>query len=129
MMMKTRPIRTIEDLRRQQDLLRSELTKHELELNSSWIYLKTNYKQLVWKEINPLKGNKILNVALDMLQPGLLPVIAEVAKGTAKGSPLNTKVLGSSLKFIVASIGIKWLRKWLDLKQEETPEESTEMKG
>lgn len=129
-MMKTKPVKTIDDLRRHQDLLRMKLDKHEADLNNSWVYLKTNYKQLVWKEINPFKGNKILNVALDMLQPGLLPIISEVAKGSAKGSPVNTKVIGSSLKFVVASLGIKWLKKWLDLKQEkaegETPERGNE---
>lgn len=128
--MRTRRIRTIEDLRRHQDVLRSQVEKSELELNNSWLYIRTHYKQMVWKEVNPFKGNKVIDVALNMLQPGLLPVLTEVARGTAKGNPVNTKVLGSSLKFIVASVGIKWLKKWLDLKQEEsTASETPERKN
>ncbi len=126
--MKTKPIRTIDDLRRHQDLLRLKVEKHELELNSSWLYLKSNYRKMVWKEINPFKGNKALNIALDLIQPGLLPVITEVAKGATKGSPVNMKVVGSSLKYVVASLGIKWLKNWLELKQEKDDSADQEQK-
>lgn len=123
-MMKTKSIRTIDDLRYHQEVLRLQVEKKEQELNNSWLYLKSNYKKMVWQEVNPFKGNSILNTALDLIQPGLLPVITEVAKGSAKGKPINMKVLGSSAKFVVATLGIKWLRKWLDLKQEETEAEN-----
>jgi hypothetical protein len=122
-MMKTKPIKTITDLRHHQEVLRANIEKHETELNNSWLHLKTNYGRMVWKEINPFKGNKPLNMVLDLLQPGLLPVITEVIKGSTKGNPLNLKVVGSSLKFMVASLGIKWLRKWLELKQDADQEE------
>jgi hypothetical protein len=117
--MKTKPIKNLHDLRYHQELLRLQLSNQEQELNNSWVYLKTNYKKMVWQEVNPFKGNSVLDTALGLLQPGLLPIITEVAKGATKGKPLNLKVLGSSAKFMVATLGIKWLRKWLDLKQEE----------
>jgi hypothetical protein len=123
-MMKTKPIKTIDDLRRHQDLLKMKLESRAEQLSHSWTYARGNYKKLVWKEINPFKGNGALNIALDLIQPGLLPVIAEVAKGSVKGQPLNVKVLGSSLKYAAASLGIKWLRKWLEVKQDDSHEEA-----
>jgi hypothetical protein len=117
-MTKARPIRNLEDLRWKRQELRLQVEKHEQDLGESWKSLQANYRGMIWKEVNPFKGGKVLNMALDLIQPGLLPVIAEVAKGSVKGNPLNLKVLGSSLKYAAASFGIKWLRKWLDKKQE-----------
>ncbi len=75
---------------------------------------------MVWNEINPFKNSSVLSTAVGWLQPGLLPVVAEVVKGTAKGNPVNLKVLGSAAKYAVASIGIKWLRKWIEGNEEES---------
>ncbi len=58
--MKTKSIKTIQDLRHQQEVLRLQITTKEQELNDSWIYLKSNYKKMVWQEVNPFKGNSFL---------------------------------------------------------------------
>ncbi len=124
--MKRRSIKTYSDLKHEQSLLRMQLQNKEAQLLDSWGYLKSNYKKMVWKEINPFKGSSILNTALNLIQPGLLPVIAEVAKGTVKGSPINMKVVGTTAKYAIASLGIKWLRKWLDSKDEIETEKPNE---
>ncbi len=119
MTMKKRNIQNLSDLRHEQSLLRMQLEAKEKQLAESWTYLKTNYKGMIWNDINPFKNSSVLSTALGWLQPGLLPVVAEVAKGTAKGNPVNLKVVGSAAKYAIASIGIKWLRKWIDSKETE----------
>jgi hypothetical protein len=122
-MMKNKSIKNLNDLRQYQEILKLKLDSSNNQLAQSWTYIKTNSFKLVWREINPFKGNKGVNMVLDLIQPGLLPVIAEVAKGSVKGNPLNLKVLGSTLKYAAAQFGIKWLRKLLDSKPEETVEQ------
>jgi hypothetical protein len=78
---------------------------------------------MIWEQINPFKHSSVLSTALGLLQPSLLPVITEVVKGTVKGSPINAKVIGSTIKYAIANLGIKWLRKWLDDKNEINSEE------
>jgi hypothetical protein len=123
-MMKSKPIKTLGDLRHHQQVLQMQVEQEAAKLNGSWVHLKANYKTMFWAGVNPFKNNGILNSALDLIKPGLLPVIAEVAKGSIKGQPLNAKVVGSAVKYTVASLGIKWLRKWLDSKQEEDVSEN-----
>lgn len=123
--MKHKSIKTYSDLKHEQSLLRLQLQNKETQLLGSWVYLKSNYKKMVWKEVNPFKGSSILHAALNLVQPGLLPIIAEVAKGTVKGSPVNLKVVATTAKYAIASLGIKWLRKWLDNKEESETEMPT----
>ncbi len=114
-----RKIQNLSDLRHEQELLRIQLQAKQSQLGESWTYLKHNYKGMIWNEINPFKGSSVLSAAIGLLQPGLLPVVTEVAKGTVKGSPINMKVLGSAAKYAIASMGIKWLRKWIESKEQE----------
>src|SRR6478609_9687479 len=126
MKMKKHKIQNLSDLKHEQSLIRMQIESKKKELGESWTYLKLNYKGMVWNEINPLKNSSLLSTAVGWLQPGLLPVITEVAKGTAKGSPINLKVVGSAAKYAIASIGIKWLRKWIENKEEDHEEPTTE---
>jgi len=112
-------IKSLSDLKHEQALLKIELRLKEEQVANSWVYFKQNYRTMLWREINPLKNTDILSSALGFLQPGLLPVIAEVVKGTAKGKPINLNVLGSTAKYAIASLGIKWLRKWIENKTDE----------
>lgn len=114
--MKPKKITNLQSLKLEQERLRMQLAFTEDQLGKSWSDLKQNYKGMIWKQINPFKNSSVLKVALDLVQPGLLPVIAEVIKGGVKGNPLNLKVLGTSAKYAAANIGIKWLRKLLDKK-------------
>jgi hypothetical protein len=120
-----RKINNLYELRLERERIKMQLAAKETELENSWIYLKHNYKGMIWDQLNPFKNSGILSAAIGLLQPGLLPVVTEVVKGTAKGNPLNGKVIGSAVKYALASWGIKWLRKWLDDKQEneEQPED------
>lgn len=121
-----RRINNLYDLRLERERIKMQLTAKEAELENSWVYLKHNYKGMIWEQINPFKNSGILSAAIGLLQPGLLPVVAEVVKGTAKGTPINGKVITSAVKYALANLGIKWLRKWLDDKQEneEQPEDN-----
>jgi len=116
--MKPKKINNLESLRYEQERLRLKLEYTEEQLQESWSYLKTNYKGMIWKQINPFKNSSVLNTVLDLVQPGLLPVLGEVVKGGIKGNPINLKVLGSSAKYAIASLGIKWLRRFIDKKGE-----------
>lgn len=116
--MKPKKINNLESLRYEQERLRLKLEYTEEQLNESWSYLKTNYKGMIWKQINPFKNSSLLNTVLDMVQPGLLPVLGEVVKGGIKGNPINLKVLGSSAKYAIATLGIKWLRRFIEKKEE-----------
>lgn len=118
-----RNIKNASDLKHHQALLRMQVSAKEEELNSSWKYLRGNYRTLVWREINPLRNSNALSALVGMLQPGLLPLVSELTKGTFKGKPLNLKVLVEAVKFAIASFGIKWLRKLIESKDEEQPEE------
>lgn len=113
-----RKINNIYDLRLERERIKMQLTAKETELENSWTYLKHNYKGMIWEQLNPFKNSGVLSAAVGLLQPGLLPVVTEVVKGTAKGKPLNGKVIGSAVKYALANMGIKWLRKWLDEKEE-----------
>ncbi|MES2780961.1 MAG: hypothetical protein V4651_13800 [Bacteroidota bacterium] len=124
--MKRRKINNLSDLRLEKERIRMQLEAKEEQLESSWVYLKHNYKGMIWEQLNPFKNSGLLNAALGLLQPGLLPVITEVVKGTIKGSPINGKVIGSTVKYAIANFGIKWLRKWLDDRNELEQEEELE---
>ncbi len=115
--MKTSRIRNVKELRAEKELIKYKLEVKEVQLDNSWTYLKQHYKSMVWSEINPFKNNNAFKVALGLIQPGLLPVLAELAKGTASGKPLNLKVISTTVKYALASLGIKWLNKWLDAKE------------
>lgn len=121
--MKPKKINNLQSLKLEQERLRMQLAFTEDQLGISWSDLKQNYKGMIWKQINPFKNSSVLKIALDLVQPGLLPVITEVVKGGIKGNPLNLKVLGTSAKYAAANIGIKWLRKLLD-KRDNAPEDS-----
>lgn len=122
--MKRRQINNLSDLRLERERIRVQLEAKEEQLESSWIYLKQNYRGMIWEQLNPFKNVSWLSSALGLIQPGLLPVITEVVKGTVKGSPINAKVIGSTVKYAIANLGIKWLRKWLDDKAEAQEEEA-----
>jgi hypothetical protein len=117
--MKPRKINNLTDLRLERERLKLQLAAKEDQLEDSWVYLKHNYKGMIWDQLNPFKNSGVLSTALGFLQPGLLPVLTEVVKGTVKGSPINGKVIGSAVKYAIANFGIKWLRKWLDDKNEQ----------
>lgn len=119
---KNRKINTLADLRLEKERIKIQLATKEDQLEESWGFLKQNYKGMIWQQINPFKNSNILSSVLGLLQPGLIPVITEVLKGTAKGSPVNAKVVGSAIKYAAANFGIKWLRKWL--AEREMPDES-----
>ncbi|MES2558234.1 MAG: hypothetical protein V4590_00730 [Bacteroidota bacterium] len=114
--MKPRKIQNLSDLRVERERIRLQLEAKEEQLENSWIYLKHNYRGMIWEQLNPFRNSAWLGTALGLIQPGLLPVITEVIKGTAKGSPINAKVIGSTVKYAIANLGIKWLRKWIDEK-------------
>lgn len=120
--MKRRQINNLSDLRLERERIRLQLEAKEEQLEGSWIYLKHNYRGMIWEQINPFKNSSMLSTALGFLQPGLLPVITEVVKGSVKGSPINAKVIGSTVKYAIANFGIKWLRKWLDDRTEAADE-------
>ena len=130
--MKPKQINNLTDLRLERVRLKIQLATKEDQLEDSWVYFKDNYKGMIWEQINPFKNSSLFSTALGLLQPSLLPVLTEVVKGTVKGSPINGKVIGSTIKFAIANLGIKWLRKWLDDKEEiknesvDTFEEGTE---
>jgi hypothetical protein len=124
--MKRRRVNNLSDLRLERERIRLQLEAKEEQLEGSWIYLKDNYRGMIWDQINPFKNSNVLSTALGFLQPGLLPVITEVAKGTLKGSPINAKVIGSTVKYAIANLGIKWLRKWLDDRAEAADETAAE---
>lgn len=124
--MKSRQINNLSDLRLERERLKLQIAAKEEQLEGSWVYLKQNYKGMIWEQVNPFKNSSVLSTALGLLQPGLLPVITEVVKGTVKGSPINVRVIGSTIKYAIANLGIKWLRKWLDDKNEVNNEEVSE---
>jgi hypothetical protein len=124
-MKKMKPsIKNASDLKHHQALLRMQVSAKEDELNSSWAYLRGNYKTLVWREINPLRSSGALSTLAGMLHPSLLPLVSELTKGTVKGRPFNLKVLGEAVKFAIASFGIKWLKKLIESKEEESEQHS-----
>ena len=124
--MKSRQINNLSDLRLERERLKLQIAAKEEQLEGSWVYLKQHYKGMIWEQVNPFKNSSVLSTALGLLQPGLLPVITEVVKGTVKGSPINARVIGSTIKYAIANLGIKWLRKWLDDKNEVNNEEVSE---
>ena len=93
--MKRRQINNLSDLRLERERIKMQLVAKEDQLEGSWMYLKHNYKGMIWEQLNPFKDSGLLSTALGLLQPGLLPVLTEVVKGTVKGSPINGKVIGS----------------------------------
>jgi hypothetical protein len=127
--MKPKRIHNLQSLKYEQERLQMEIGRTQEELGESWGYLKENYKGMIWKQINPFKNSSVLNVALDLVQPGLLPVITELVKGGVKGNPVNLKVLSSSAKYAVATFGIKWLRKFIEKKgaDEETTRQEDDL--
>jgi hypothetical protein len=122
--MKPKKITNLESLRYEQEKLRMQLEHTEENLDKSWGYLKTNYRSMIWKQINPFKNSSILNTALNLVQPGLLPILGEVVKGGIKGNPINLKVLSSSAKYAIATLGIKWLRKFMEKKEDGAGEDT-----
>lgn len=91
-----------------------ELAQHEKQLGHRWGFLRMHFRSLVWQQVNPFKNTKVATGLLSALEPGLLPVIADIAIGVGKGKPLNGKVFLSSIKYLIATLGIKWLKKIIE---------------
>ncbi|MCU0440940.1 MAG: hypothetical protein MUE96_00945 [Bacteroidia bacterium] len=110
--------------------LNMELAQHEKQLEQRWIFLRSHFRTLVWHQVNPFKNKKVATGLLNALEPGLLPVVAELAIGVGKGKPLNGKVLLSSLKYLIATLGIKWLKKMIEqespVQENKTETDSTD---
>lgn len=104
-------IKTLYDLQLHKAKLTMELAQQETQLETKWSYIRVHFKSLIWQQVNPFKNKQVAVSLLSALEPGLLPVIADIAVGAGKGKPLNGKVLLSSVKYILATLGIKWLKK------------------
>jgi hypothetical protein len=122
MEMKSKTIQNINDLKYHKQLLEVQLKHKEQELGHSLQYFRKHYKSMIWREINPLRNNNVLDEALHLITPGLIPVVVDLVKNNSEGKPFSVKQLSSSFKYAIASLGIKWLRKWLraeDIKPNE----------
>jgi hypothetical protein len=118
--MKPEKIRTLKELRSEQARIREQIGVAEKDLGESWKYLKEHYKGMIWQQVNPFKKGSRLGFILDLVQPGLLPILAEVVKGGIKGNPLNLKVLGTTAQYAATTFGAKWLKKLFGKKNQDT---------
>jgi hypothetical protein len=115
--MRSTKIRDVKELRIERELLEFQLAEKEVQLAESWDYLRQHYKSILWSEINPLKNNRAVKVALGLVQPVLLPVLSELLKGTTKGKAFSRTEIWRTAKFALASLGVKWLSDWLDSRE------------
>ena len=100
-------------------ILNFQIKQAEANLETNWLYIKQNYKEMIWQQINPFKNSNLVSKIISAIEPSLIPVIASIAIGATKGKPINLKTMVVALKYAVGKMGLKWLEKWVQPAEKE----------
>jgi hypothetical protein len=70
------PINNLESLKREKDRLHLLIEQKQSVLESRYQFFKTNYKSLLWREVNPFKGKEetigqIIQIAKTIILPAI----------------------------------------------------------
>lgn len=116
-------VKTIHDLRLYKVQLKAKLTQSEQSLTYDWNYLRANAKKLIWRQINPFKDNTFIDGIISALQPALMPLAIDLTTSNDDGKSNFKKVLLPVIKYILGTLGLKWLRSFVQSKnmEEELP--------